>query len=1482
MARKIRRNVREAKATRRLLTMEQRGGWRSRPGHYQPLGPGGLPQFKTEPMPPGAGDPKVALARAEQRAKGERWITLHDGRHIQVPAEHGKQLSDEMVKTLVTMDHGGGKIIRYNGGYWTRPGLKQEGTQPPQGAEQRRLPTPDNPDHIEAGWHDINTLRAMERRGYIARENPTDPEWKSNRILTDKGRDALSKAQYRIPSQDTEAQQPMVKWGERRRYGPETGTDWQWQQKAEVYLGERWVGTLRTVRRGRQIIKTTTAENGDMIPGHDVPWLMSVVEEMREAAEQASAVRPGLRTFDAMKEAYDPSQARDPHGKWTSGGGGAKVEKPQIYMRPADLEKVISWGEEKWLHKEGRYTLSKPLSKDELPETMYHTTINKPAVVASGALKAQSDGGGLGGGSGMKGVSLTTSESDAQLIQTELTRAVELAHQPPDVTGKTMEETLTRYSHEDEKAGGLPEDSLRPAVEYAMDGWRANLTPATHEFDDKTVAYTTERSPERLAEGMRSLSKDAFTAYLTSREHIGMDRSGMNFREFQTSDTPLKNPMLFTDAEHLKDIDSSRIGILKIPRDAIPDEALTRHGSDDFLHEIRVHADVPVRAAATKESVNLYDTGMIGEYGVVAPYTPDMPYGGPLAAHIAVEPMDQPGPMDPGTKFNLKPDLVDLTGYEPTEVRMMKTKDILPRRQLTQMARYSGKDRELSLLAKDLTSGLAKLTPLTVADIWYKAGEYSQPTYLTTPPEKISDQWVKKPLLLDGHRRLSAALALGIERVPVIYRKPRADNLLGYYGGHPTTQGPEPTAEAYLTESEPGDVWRTLADGRHILVKSDGREVSLEPYKGASSFDETLTAIRKWPFASREIGKTALQMVNSGNAEGLIAYHQGQPVGIVAFRPIDAKVAGGKVMWVEDVASSGSVHGTGEALMRAVAHRAAAENMGVWGNPVSDAVPFYQRIGWKPVAGLGGVSGQWKGKWGTWGHTPRQAARFAASGAAPMKATAEAAVDLRKVMDDGVVVKEAYNPEQPRDPHGRWWHGSPDGTLGPDTPHAIHVGTHEAAKEALEARIGIPAQGEWDGTREYGKTLLAGQRTMEARGIYPTGYNAGTVAKDDAGKPMKTATGEWKMVYPPKRDYYPTDTNAPGRATYGSGKPVPFDGKPNIFPVEIVGKMTNSPENPHSDNQANALIGRALRQGTAQSGYYYRNEGEDEGSISAVVPSRAHLQRLDKTHEAGDDEGCQWVEIKGYPVCLGRRGTGGKKGETPTPPHAPHGQGGAAFDPAALAVNKAQYENILYVELPTGDVMAKRGTEGVWSNLGKIDYVDPDRDRFPWQKKSESAEASQAPAVARPVGLRPDQIDLGTADPKRVRMVSVKALHPRLSLPGGHGPEHPEEVAEKIKSGDWKMRPLTAVKRPEGGLWIMDGHRRYGAAQIEGWERLPVIELTAEEAQEAAVWHARHVAIRRNRVKSAPEQPHFARTEKKPMLSAADIIREDVELMKPR
>ena len=159
--------------------------------------------------------------------------------------------------------------------------------------------------------------------------------------------------------------------------------------------------------------------------------------------------------------------------------------------------------------------------------------------------------------------------------------------------------------------------------------------------------------------------------------------------------------------------------------------------------------------------------------------------------------------------------------------------------------------------------------------------------------------------------------------------------------------------------------------------------------------------------------------------------------------------------------------------------------------------------------------------------------------------------------------------------------------------NGIHIGTKLAATQALESRIGVPAEGEWDGSSTYGERLLAGRITLgrrsEERGYsLTTGYNCGSDL--------------------PKEDYYAGDRSY--RAKYSDYTEVALDSEPIIFPVEITGKMKNSVNKPYSDRGANNKIARAIKDGNTTEGFYYINDGEDAGSLSAVVPNGSFLKVL--------------------------------------------------------------------------------------------------------------------------------------------------------------------------------------------------------------------------------------------------------------------------------
>jgi hypothetical protein len=180
-----------------------------------------------------------------------------------------------------------------------------------------------------------------------------------------------------------------------------------------------------------------------------------------------------------------------------------------------------------------------------------------------------------------------------------------------------------------------------------------------------------------------------------------------------------------------------------------------------------------------------------------------------------------------------------------------------------------------------------------------------------------------------------------------------------------------------------------------------------------------------------------------------------------------------------------------------------------------------------------------------------------------------------------------------------YWHGSPSGDLrGGST--GLHLGTKLAATQALESRIGVPATGTWDGTREYGKTLLAGRKTLK-RINAERGYDA--------------FTGQ--NASPPEEDYYPT----PGMLKYADGTETPMDVKPSIKPFRVNTEMSNSKSSPHEDFKANGYMRAQKKKGNAKKGYYYTNVGEDDGSISIVVPDGTHVTPADGILNQGGDPG---------------------------------------------------------------------------------------------------------------------------------------------------------------------------------------------------------------------------------------------------------------------
>jgi hypothetical protein len=177
------------------------------------------------------------------------------------------------------------------------------------------------------------------------------------------------------------------------------------------------------------------------------------------------------------------------------------------------------------------------------------------------------------------------------------------------------------------------------------------------------------------------------------------------------------------------------------------------------------------------------------------------------------------------------------------------------------------------------------------------------------------------------------------------------------------------------------------------------------------------------------------------------------------------------------------------------------------------------------------------------------------------------------------LIKEIYRDV------GTWYHGSASGDLRGGTS-GLHLGTYKAAYDALTATIGYPVEGDWDGTREYGKTLLCGSKSLKERRISITGFNCDV----------------------PVEDFFVGNTNL--KPTYSNREPIPLTVTPAIKKYKITCPMTNTPNTAYDDFKANGYMKAALKRGNVRCGWYYKNISEDAGSISVVVANGSCVKEV--------------------------------------------------------------------------------------------------------------------------------------------------------------------------------------------------------------------------------------------------------------------------------
>jgi hypothetical protein len=281
----------------------------------------------------------------------------------------------------------------------------------------------------------------------------------------------------------------------------------------------------------------------------------------------SSRTKPTKLTRPVKK--YSEDQSRDDHGRFS------ESDEPKVYATKDDIKENKSWGEtyNTWIGRagqgEGSVVKGIPLSKDEAvvkyPE-LYHVTSHGDDIQQSGLLQAGSSDnkGGLGSSGQAKAVSFTTNINDARDIQRDIQQMTELAHNP-DFS------TIEKFAREDELRSGLSAGALNGALDNARRNYEVNMSVG-------------KDTPEHRD----SVLKDSYNTYLWGRDSAGGGQ----------------NTIIFGSLKDFRGTTPEKIQILAIPSLNIPDKALIRDRvSRDFLHELQVDADVPVKGLTIRKIV---------------------------------------------------------------------------------------------------------------------------------------------------------------------------------------------------------------------------------------------------------------------------------------------------------------------------------------------------------------------------------------------------------------------------------------------------------------------------------------------------------------------------------------------------------------------------------------------------------------------------------------------------------------------------------------------------------------------------------------------------------------------------------------------------------------------------------------------------------------------------------------------------------------
>jgi hypothetical protein len=247
------------------------------------------------------------------------------------------------------------------------------------------------------------------------------------------------------------------------------------------------------------------------------------------------------------------------------------------------------------------------------------------------------------------------------------------------------------------------------------------------------------------------------------------------------------------------------------------------------------------------------------------------------------------------------------------------------------------------------------------------------------------------------------------------------------------------------------------------------------------------------------------------------------------------------------------------------------------------------------------------------------------------------------------------------------WHGTKHGDMkyGLVGWSGVHVGTYEAARQALAAQTGhdlgpLEKPGDrWKPALDYlakwiGEPTKDGDSYVFNQDTARDGKSSFRVSFDEpwmnvesisSGKTTPEDAFGWWLNGAGQRSWLGVRldgvvTQEPEQRVHrgsgvlvGAGPDAQPQGGASLIPLWVVGPMTNSRHgtNLRDDYWANGMMSSLLKRGQARRGMYYQNVAEDAGSASAVVPNRDFLATYDDFQRYAKTYGMKRViHVDGY------------------------------------------------------------------------------------------------------------------------------------------------------------------------------------------------------------------------------------------------------------